>query len=89
MKISVSKALWVCIDKTDHRLPLSSLSIDIEEDYKRLQNLTMEEYNNYFDNVEDHPKFAKVDLNTKLFYKLMLKRVKLHLSGEGNKGTEP
>ena len=63
--------------------------MDIEEDYKRLQNLTLEEYNNYFHNVEEHPKFAKVDLNTKLFYKLMLKRVMLHMTGEGNQGNEP
>ena len=63
--------------------------LDYEADYKRLQNLTVEEYNNYFDNVEDHPKFSIIDLNTKLFYKLMLKRVKLHLSGEGNQGSKP
>ena len=77
------------IDKTDYSIPLSCLSLDNEADYKRLQNLTVEEYNNYFDNVEDHPKFSMIDLNTKIFYKLMLRRVKLHLSGEGNQGSEP
>ena len=74
---------------TNNSIPLSGLDKDIEADYKRLQNLSMEEYNNYFDELDYHPAFSKVDLNTKLFYKLMLKRVKLHLSGEGNQGNEP
>ena len=67
---------------------MPSLNLDIEADYKRIQNLSVEEYSEYFSNVEDHPQFSKLDLNTKLFYKLCIQRVKAHISRVGDQGAE-
>ena len=50
--------------------------------------MTPDQMTKYFENTEDHPKYKQIDTNTKFFYDKMIKGVKRHKIGEGDRGMK-
>ena len=50
--------------------------------------MTPDQMTKYFENTEDHPKYKQIDTNTKFFYDNLIKKVKEHKIGEGNRGMK-
>ena len=51
-------------------------------------DMTPDQMTKYFENTEDHPKYKQIDTNTKFFYDNLIKKVKEHKIGEGNRGMK-
>ena len=50
--------------------------------------MTPDQMTKYFENTEDHPKYKQIDTNTKGFYDNMIRNLKIHKLGEGDKGMK-
>ena len=51
-------------------------------------DMTPDQITKYFENTEDHPKFKKINNNTKFFHDNLIKKVKEHKIGEGDRGMK-
>ena len=50
--------------------------------------MTPDQITKYFENTEDHPKYKQIDTNTKFFYDNLIKKVKRHKIGKGDRGMK-